>query len=140
MVAITTGQMVIMNCVDQRFQQAFRKFGHLEFKYGDIDCVTFVALVLQEVTGTDYMAKFHYESKAQADAIIRENGGFLNLIERVLGPCVGSPEHCGPVVCRDAKNGFFMGIHINNLVVCKTKYGLNQVPASKIERSWKCPA
>lgn len=129
-----------MKPADEQFQQAFRKFGHLKFKYGEIDCVVFVALVLKEISGIDYMKSFQYKSEAQAYSIIKASGGFIALVQSVLGPCISSPGHCSPVVCRDDANGYFMGIHINGLVVCKTKFGLNQVSADTIQRSWKCPA
>lgn len=128
-----------MNSDDQKFQAAFRKFGHIEFNYGCMDCCVFVAQVLKEVTGKDYMEQFNYSNQREAHKIIAQHGGFLPLVESVLGPSINSPGHCSPVVCWDETNKWFMGIHINNLVVCKTKFGLNQVAADTIQRSWTCP-
>jgi len=54
------------------------------FKYGELDCCLFAALVAEKLTGKNYAEEFSYDSEEEAYQIIEEKGGLAGLLTYLL--------------------------------------------------------
>lgn len=70
------------------FIEARRYVAH---KWGETDCVLFVADAVREMTGTDHAAKVRgkYDSQKQAYAILQELGGYDKVLTDAFGESRG---------------------------------------------------
>ena len=117
---------------------ALNKWDKGEFQYGSTDCVTFTAFMIKELHGIDYSHELMYATEQQANEMIRASGGFVSLIDSVLGQPSDYALSGHPVMFNYPRSGLTMGVKLDSSVVCVTRKGLTRVPERHIVRSWIC--
>ena len=71
-----------------RLEQAIAAHQGRRFRYGRMDCVRFAAECVKAMTGEDYIKPWRgrYESKTEAEALLRDAGGLQEAATSMLGP------------------------------------------------------
>lgn len=111
-----------------------------EFNYGTKDCVTFTVHMIRELHGLDYSEHLLYNNEKTAQELIYAAGGFVELIDSVLGPPSKESLTGHPVMFDAPITGLTMGVKLDRSIICITRRGLSRIPAKYIVRSWICPA
>lgn len=115
--------------------KALNKWKRREFNYGDSDCCSFVAFIVNELTGVNHRDRFTYDNEQQAYGIIDAHGGFEGLIDSVFGE-PSEPSDGSPVMLKLPMVGKVMGIKLDDTAVCVTKFGMSQISDRYVIRSW----
>lgn len=115
--------------------RALNNWKRREFKYGDSDCCSFIAFIVNELIGVDHRENFTYNSEDEANQIIEDYGSFEALIDSVFGEPQEASDGC-PVMLKLPIVGKVMGIKLDDTVVCVTKHGMSQISDRYIIRSW----
>ena len=117
--------------------QALNSWKRREFEYGDSDCCQFVAHVLFELTGKDYIEGFGYNSEKGADEILAKHGGLESLVSFALQAFPSEDFGDGdPVIVNLPIIGQAMGIKFGTEVICLTEKGMTKVSDRYIEKGW----
>jgi len=106
-----------------------------DFKYGDLDCCLFAALVAQDISGHDYAADFDYDSEEDAASIIEEHGGLEKLLTSLLGEPTSNVPRPGDTVLLDLEEPTVGVWYMRNPIVRGPKR-FYEVPGSKVVRVW----
>ena len=118
--------------------QALNSWRRRQFEYGDSDCCQFVAHVLLELTGKDYIHAFGYNSEKGAEEILAEHGGMERLVSFALQTLPSEDFGDGdPVIVDLPIIGEAMGIKFGTEAVCLTKKGMARVSERYIIKGWK---
>lgn len=76
--------------------QAVNAWGHRPIRYGESDCCMFAAHVLHYLTGRDFAKRLTWNSKREADDLIRRLGGLSGALTTVLEREPGSKVFLRP--------------------------------------------
>jgi len=111
-----------------------------EFSYGDADCCQFAAFVAEKVTGTDYVARFTYDSEAAAQRIIEACGSLGELVRTVLGDPSDDLEDGDPVLLKIPLVGEVVGVKLGNRAVALSPTSMLEIDPRYIVEGWHvCP-
>ena len=118
-------------------RQALNSWKRRQFEYGDADCCQFVAHVIFELTGKDYIEGFGYNSEKDADQILAEHGGLEGLVSFALQTLPSKDYGDGdPVIVNLPIIGQAMGIKFGTEAVCLTEKGMARVNQRYIIKGW----
>ena len=115
---------------------ALNKWKRREFSYGDADCCQFAAFVVKELTGKDYAERFKYESEAQAELLVGQEGELVDFIGSILGKASSELKDGDPCIVDIPMIGQVCGIKLSDNVVCLTKKGMTQIPDRYLVAGW----
>jgi len=119
--------------------QALNKWERRDFTYGDADCCQFAGFIVKELTGTDYLTDFHYNSEDEAYQIIRSNGDLEDTVSTVLGESTDDIDSLpdGSPVLVTLPDTQLLGVKLGNQAVCLTLKGFIRLPKELIVSGWK---
>ena len=106
------------------------------FQYGVADCCRFTIFMVKELTGKDYSNQFDWSNEAEAEEIIKEKGGLLQVIESVLGQPSKGVSDGSPCLVKMPLASALMGVQLGRDVVCLTQNGLARVPSRYTIAGW----
>lgn len=106
-----------------------------DFKYGDLDCCLFAALVAQDISGHDYAAEFNYDSEDEAAQIIAAHGGLEGLLTALLGEPTTNTPRPGDTVLLDLDEPTVGVWYMRNPIVRGPKR-FYEVSGSRAVRVW----
>lgn len=123
------------------FSSLLMKKVHEPFGWGKNDCIIFGAQVVETITGEDFYSQYlGYESKKEADVIIKKNGGVEKLISKHLGRSFENVLF--------ARRGDLVLMHLpqktigvvddtGEKIACLSESGLIRLPLKKAVRFWR---
>ena len=106
------------------------------FEYGVADCCRFTIFMVKELTGKDYSDQFDWSNEVEAEEIIKEKGGLLQVIESVLGQPSKGVSDGSPCLVKMPLSSELMGVKLGRDVVCLTQNGLARVPSRYTVAEW----
>ena len=109
------------------------------FIYGESDCFNFAARMVNVLTGVDHLYKFpQYNSREQAEAILRQHNGAAGLISYALGapqfPVARAVK--GDLVVADFGDGDTVGMCLGVHSCTPGPSGLVFIPMHRAFAAW----
>lgn len=125
-----------------RLDDAISTASHLNFHYGQHDCVLFVAYCVDRMCDTDYVQRikstFSYTDELAAINIIQGYGGFKAMVNDWLGHSVPALQaKPGDVVLLINERRFVLGIMEGAVAVAPTEHGVIGLPMSQAACAWR---
>jgi hypothetical protein len=124
---------------NEALEQLLVAAGTKRFRWGRHDCCQFVAAAAAAVSGIDRRDRFpRYLSKASAEAILAECGGYAGLLTRAFGESVHqSRAAAGDVVLVDmGKNGLQPAVCMGLNCYAPGRVGLEHRPTASAVAAW----
>lgn len=120
------------------FDQLLNKLADEPFKYGKNDCFHFAARLVEAWHGKDFRKLHPYETKAEAEAYMKQHGGIEALTIGTLGYNIRGFPIDGDVISAEvAKGQIALGFVANGKAWFKTKKKVVAIPFNKCRKVWR---